>query len=50
MFINTRLARRAVIGALGTGAVAAAMFAARVPPRRRWPIPLPIAPPVISRR
>ena len=28
MFLNTRLARRAVVGALGTGAVAGAMFAA----------------------
>ncbi len=46
MLLNARLARRAVVGVIGTGVVAGAMFAAA---RQRWPIP-PTAPPVTWRR
>ena len=47
MLLNARLARRAVAGAIGTGAVAGAMFAR---PRWRLPISLPTAPLVTWRR
>ena len=47
MLLNARLARRAVVGAIGTGAVAGAMLPR---PRQRWPNPLRIAAPVTWRR
>ena len=47
MLLNARLTRRVIVGAIGTGAVAGAMFFAAA--RQRWP-PLPIAPPVTWRK
>ena len=48
MLLNARLARRAVVGAIGTGAVASALFLSAAP--SALADPLPTAPPVTLRR
>ena len=40
MLLNARLARRAVVGAIGTGAVAGAMFIAAAPSALAVPLPI----------